>query len=362
MRCKNCSGCLQILGDGWVKTWHIDAIRNGVDRLVKRYEGILKSRAKTSENAITKRAAFLSDMKKLFDVADENLVEDLKKDRVRNNLGVATEDLKFYLDQLETRQHVMTKVDVEFSARKSANLKRKAPVASTSRQPASSQSEVSSDEEDESQSQVPEEEEKDEDYNCNNAKKPRSNTITVMIPRDLLNAEMTKSLDRAKTSDGRAMEIISPLLKTFKTLDGKPLSLDQVTISKSTIRRKRIIYRDQISDEAYEEFQVNMPEHCILHWDSKALADMDGVLHEIEAVTTSGWPQYTEGKMICAVEMVDENGENTSKGEHQAEVVWSNAEQWNIIPRTRAMCFDTTASNAGRIKGAAIVLHHRCVH
>ena len=62
------------------KTWHIDAIRNRVDRLVKRYEGILKSRAKTSENAISKRAAFLSDMKKLFDVSDPNLVEDLKKD------------------------------------------------------------------------------------------------------------------------------------------------------------------------------------------------------------------------------------------------------------------------------------------
>ena len=102
-------------------------------------------------------------------------------------------------------------------------------------------------------------------------------------------------------------------------------------------------------------------EHCILHWDSKALADMDGAMHEIEAVTTSGWPQYTEGKMICAVEMVDENGENTSKGEHQAEVVWSNAEQWNIIPRIRGLCFDTTASNAGRIKGAAIVLHQRLV-
>ena len=101
-----------------------------------------------------------------------------------------TEDLEFYLDQLETRQHVMTNIDVEFSARKAANLKRKAPVASTSRQPTSSQSEVSSDEEDESQSQVPEEEEKDEDYNCNDAKKPRSNTITVMIPRDLLNAEI----------------------------------------------------------------------------------------------------------------------------------------------------------------------------
>ena len=344
------------------KTWHIDAIRNGVDRLVKRYEGIRKSRAKTSKDAIAKRAAFLSDMKKLFDVADQNLVEDLKTDRVRNNLGVVTEDLEFYLDQLESRQHVMTKVDVEFSARKAANLKRKAPVASTSRQPASSQSEVSSDEEEENESQVPVEEEKDEDYNCNNAKKPRSNTITVTIPRDLLNAEMTKSLDRAKTSDGRAMEIISPLLKSFKTLDGKPLSLDELTISRSSIRRKRIKYRDQISDEAFEEFQVNMPEHCILHWDSKALSDMDGVMHEIEAVTTSGWPQYTEGKMICAVEMVDENGENTSKGEHQAECVWSNAEQWNIIPRTRGMCFDTTASNAGRIKGAAIVLHLRCVH
>ena len=60
-------------------------------------------------------------MKKLFDVAHQNLVEDLKTDRVRNNLGVVTEDLEFYLDQLESRQHVMTKVDVEFQA---ANLKR----------------------------------------------------------------------------------------------------------------------------------------------------------------------------------------------------------------------------------------------
>lgn len=37
--------------------------------------------------------------------------------------------------------------------------------------------------------------------------------------------------------------------------------------------------------------------------------------------------------MICAVEMVDESGENTSKGEHQAECVWSNDEQWNIMGR-----------------------------
>ena len=32
-----------------------------MDRFVKRYEGILKSRAKTSEDVIAKRAAFLSD-------------------------------------------------------------------------------------------------------------------------------------------------------------------------------------------------------------------------------------------------------------------------------------------------------------
>ena len=36
-------------------------------------------------------------MKKLFDVAHQNLVEDLKTDRVRNNLGMVTEDLEFYL-------------------------------------------------------------------------------------------------------------------------------------------------------------------------------------------------------------------------------------------------------------------------
>ena len=91
-----------------------------MDRLVKRYKGILKSRAKTSEDTIAKRAAFLSDMKKLFDVADEKLVEDLKTDQVRNNLGVVTEDLGFYLDQLESRQHVMTKLDTKFGARKAS--------------------------------------------------------------------------------------------------------------------------------------------------------------------------------------------------------------------------------------------------
>ena len=58
---------------------------------------------------------------------------------------MVTEDLEFYLDQLESRLrlHVMTKVDSEFGARKAANLKRKAPVPSTSRQPAISQSEIS---------------------------------------------------------------------------------------------------------------------------------------------------------------------------------------------------------------------------
>ena len=43
-----------------------------MDRLVKRYKGILKSRAKTSEDAIAKRATFLPDMKKLYDIADQN--------------------------------------------------------------------------------------------------------------------------------------------------------------------------------------------------------------------------------------------------------------------------------------------------
>ena len=194
---------------------------------------------------IGQQSSFLSsDMKKLFDVAHQNLVEDLKTDRVRNNLGMVTEDLEFYLRL--TASLVLAKLPIWRGRLQFRQPQDNPPPSASPR-----------------------------------SVKPRSNTITVRIPRDLLNAEMTKSLDRAKTSDGRAMEIISPLLKTFKTLDGKPLSLDRLTISRSSIWRKWIKYRDQISDEAFEEFQVNMPEHCILHWDSKALADMDGVMHEI---------------------------------------------------------------------------------
>ena len=65
--------------------------------------------------------------------------------------------------------------------------------------------------------------------------------------------------------------------------------------------------------------------------------------------------------MVCDVEMVDENWKITFKSEHKAEVGWRHADQRKIIPSVRGVCFDTTASNAGRIKGAAIVLQSRCV-
>ena len=43
-----------------------------------------------------------------------------------------------------------------------------------------------------------------------------------------------------------------------------------------------------------------MPEHCILHCDSKALADMDGVMHKIEAVICV----VPEGQMIYVLKIL----------------------------------------------------------
>ena len=97
----------------------------------------------------------------------------------------------------------------------------------------------------------------DDDFNCNiRVKRPKR--ITVTIPVDLMSAEITKSFDRSKISDGAAMQIYSPMLQSFQTLDGTSV-LSQVKLSRRTIGRQRNKFWDEISDEAYEEFLADMP-------------------------------------------------------------------------------------------------------
>lgn len=49
-------------------------------------------------------------------------------------------------------------------------------------------------------------------------------------------------------------------------------------------------------------------------------------------------------------------GISSSGGSEICSVVFDITDEWNLIEKVQAFCFDTTASNTGRIKGAAVHL------
>ena len=97
-----------------------------------------------------------------------------------------------------------------------------------------------------------------------------------------MSPELVSSLDRSKVSDYSTMRTFASLFKTFQTEDGKPLSLTEFVLSRSTISRKRNEQRNIIADAEKEKFKKNMPLYLTLGWDSKLIQDMLNVKHEME--------------------------------------------------------------------------------
>ena len=276
-------------------------VERDVLNIVKRYNNLMKSRSKTSEKANSDRSNFKGDFAKLFDVADPQLEHSLSADRIRNHLNVKHEDLEFLEDQRGARVGWMDKEDEEFGARVKKCLKRK-QSSSTASCSSTSQFQLVQDnrsaQDDNDCPLVEEEDSDDSDYNANIKKSKKSETILVEIPRKILTPSLSQTLDRSKTSDQAAMRVLSSTLKSFKTVDGKNLDLNEITISRNSINRTRNIHREEISNAAKDQFKKNKPPLAALHWDGKLMKDIMNEEHETLAILISGSPDYKEGKII----------------------------------------------------------------
>ena len=336
-----------------------------VKRLVDLYQKLQKNQAKNQPKANRDREAFLADLKTCLNVGATGLRDSLMKDRVRSNLNLVSEDVEFLDDQLGPRLKAMShKPDKEFNDRKAANLKRK--YASAVSSPGQSSATESPANVDDIAADYDDEAEKQEENNNNDndpdfitpSKKGRSDRITVSIQRHVfMSPDLISSLDRSKTSDHNVMRTFSSLFKTFQTVDGRPVSLTEFVMSRSTISRSRKEQRNIIADEEKVKFKKNMPLYLTLGWDSKLIQDMMNAKHEMECIVVSGAPQYTEGKIIDVVELTDEDGRPTSTGLAQAEAVFDTIQDWGVSDNIVAYNFDTTASNTGPYSGAAIRLN-----
>ena len=126
----------------------------------------------------------------------------------------------------------------------------------------------------------------------------KTGMIDVQLPRNIMSSPLvTAALDRTNTPDNKAMHIISAVLKSAQK-DGESLDLNEVSLSRSTIRRGRQEKRGEIARQQYEDFQENMPDLLTLHWDGKLMKDLSDSFKEMEAILVSGSPGYEEGKLL----------------------------------------------------------------
>ena len=167
--------------------------------------------------------------------------------------------------------------------------------------------------------------------------------------------ELCAMLDRTATSSRKAVGLVSSLLRSGK-IDGKQVDLNQFSISRPTLERKRINNRTVLMMQEMQDFEKNKPEYAGLHWDGKLMLDITGELQEHEAILVSGSPHYLEGKILCVAKLMDEEGNPTSTGEAQADAVLGQVKAWSVEENIVALVFDTTASNTGVHRGATVRL------
>jgi len=157
-----------------------------------------------------------------------------------------------------------------------------------------------------------------------------------MIPK------LLSALDKCKISDRDAIHII------ISTAEAIGQDISKLKINRSTLQRKRAMFRETKAKELKTNFNVLKLDYVVLHWDGKLLPDL------CEKVKVDRLPIVISFEGITQLLGVPKLLNGT--GVNQAKAIFESLEEWSIIDKVQAVCCDTTASNTGRINGTCVLL------
>ena len=349
--------------------------KNCIEQICKLHEDYRNSTRNynpTKKQQQPKVQLFLENLHKMCDIAPKDAVSQINKDRLRSEKKKA-EDIAFLNDQRNDRTEKLAKEDSAYTkksdakaSRDSAEFLRNSAASSSKQKPMSLAAKAEEpilprlrvkptkvDEEiEEEDSEIEETEfrfklrsdpDLDPDFQqspflreLRNSKQKKE----VSIAKDPLTLQ---ALDRTKTSSRAASRILAPASAAMG------LDVSKAAISRSTIERERKKLRSTIDAEAKAAFLP--PENAIVHFDGKHLMDMAGEFGDRLAIVLSGnTPDCIQGKLLSAEKIADGTGRS------QAEEVISALNKWGAQDNVCGMCFDTTSSNTGWIKGACVLI------
>jgi hypothetical protein len=322
--------------------WHkaripVREARNCRTKLEKEFEEwrlLKKNAARTSATQQANETAFSSKLDDLFDGAHADAIQ----------MMTIPEDRDFLLAQQEKgRRGSMAGIDVNLLKKeKRASQSRKQKEARRERaeishemvtaeaELASSSSSMSSLEDSDEESRGATDVEGIHTPSC----LKRKRLIPIMTPA------LTAMLDRTKVTDRKAVFIVA---ETAKSLGH---DIQDLALSRSSIRRQRQDHRALISARLKAEFQAEGP--LVVHWDGKLLRDLIG------RETIDRLPILVSGRGVAQLLRVAKLPSST--GLAQANVVCAALQEWGVANRVCAMSFDTTSSNTGMKSGACILI------
>jgi hypothetical protein len=324
--------------------------------LWREWDNLAKNKNRDSDPG-GRRAAYVSNLDKLFDIGAPDAFDAIQKSRLLSD-DKKKEDVEFYLDQRGERKASMlghdkifeTKVEAQQLRQKRLKNFEEEEIKRVSEKTLWDITECEDVEKEHSESEM----DTDTEYvptvpSCaDSAKQNRNEFITLCFPRKIMECEaITSAADRLKLSDNQTTMMVAAVIKAGKG------DLNAFDISRQTTRRSRIANRQKIAEEVIDSIKENPPRFAALHWDGKLISDPLGVAGERLAVLVSGAPQYNEGKLLGIPTLAD------STGQAQADASYDLLEVWDIVPSVVALVFDTTASNSGIKRGAAKLLESK---
>ena len=171
-------------------------------------------------------------------------------------------------------------------------------------------------------------------------KRVKKDFITLTLPANLAQHPIiTDTADRLNLTHHDLYQTLGAI-----TAAGK-INSEDVKLSKSTVRRKRLKNREARAKNIVQDMcEKSTTMILTLHWDGKIMADLQQEVKDRLAISISGYPHFTEGKLITVADI--KNG----KGRTMADKIIQELQNADLLQQKYgAIVFDTTSSNTGNI-------------
>lgn len=316
-----------------------DHIIEKVLSLHSKWQSLKKSQNRRTPRQQEAEATFKSEMANLFDIAHADAISLLKNPEDKNFLMAQREPGR--RGSMVSVDNVLAKQEKAAEKRELAEAQRKARaeaemacMSATVKIPSSESSSESDGNDD-----PPAKEEKLGTLKGDPSRPKRKKVQNIITPG------LAAALDRTKMTDRMAPFVLA---ETARSLGHDPAELN---ISRSSIKRMRERHRQEGWEELRAAFQRHQP--CIVHWDGKLLPSL------LDAENVDRLPVIVTALSTADSQLLGVPQLPTGTGEHQAAAVHTLLVDWGLEGDVIGMCFDTTASNTGRLNGACVLLQQK---